>query len=414
MSRIAFSLLLTAIFLLFPIKGEVQAQTSYNPYEVRNVAVDVTDTSSVKARDRAFIEAQNKAFAQLSSRMGYGDRPSPSQDMIASMVQDFEIEKEQLSTKRYLGSFTIRFRPSAINGYFGQNVARSPEAASENEGVKSSKLLILPFTVDASGPFLWNKERNYLWQALMKNPTLPATGMILPQGNISDQTDVWEKNPNLLSMSSIRKIRERYGMDEVVVVDIRSGGKANPDTSFLDMYRTDLGRVELVKTIPVSNAFASTEGTIYTKGAQMIVDALGGQWKPVNYQNRNVQQQNDAVTVDRQQDTKIEDPVAATGNTPPPYQQTYQNPSVPHTIPSFSMTGATRIRAVYNSIPEWSMLQSFLKNSSSVDQYKIVSVKVHEAELDVLYKDWAFFQSELLAKGYKIQPLGNGSYRIYR
>ncbi|GEM_PF-1877816 len=414
MSRIAFSLLLTAIFLMLPIKGGAQAQTSYNPYEVRNVAVDVTDTSSVKARDKAFIEAQNKAFAQLSSRMGYGDRPSPSQDMIASMVQDFEIEKEQLSTKRYLGSFTIRFRPSAINGYFGQNIARSPEAALENEGVKSSKLLILPFTVDASGTSLWNKERNYLWQALMKNPTLPATGMILPQGNISDQTDVWEKNPNLLSMSSIRKIRERYGMDEVVVVDIRSGGKANPDTSFLDMYRTDLGRVELVKTIPISNASASTEGTIYTRGAQMIVDALGGQWKPVDYQNRNVQQQNDAIDVDRQPEDKIENPATTTGNTTSPYQQTYQNPSVPPTTPSFSMTGATRIRAVYNSIPEWSMLQSFLKNSSSVDQYKIVSVKVHEAELDVSYKDWAAFQSELFAKGYKIQPLGNGSYRIYR
>ncbi|MDR3515705.1 MAG: DUF2066 domain-containing protein [Azospirillaceae bacterium] len=90
-------------------------------YTVRNVAVDVTAASAVAARDQAILQAEHKGFAELATR--YGETPAQIARVgdreIALMVQGFEVQSEQTSAVRYVGTLTIRFKLAAVRARFG-------------------------------------------------------------------------------------------------------------------------------------------------------------------------------------------------------------------------------------------------------------------------------------------------------
>ncbi|MCB1550863.1 MAG: DUF2066 domain-containing protein [Alphaproteobacteria bacterium] len=411
MSRIVFSLVLISIFQILPLGHKAQAQTPYDPYVVTGVRVDVVDETSVKARDKAFVEAQEKAFRQLSERLGQSNSSNlgnlPSSEVLSGMVRDFEIENEQLSSKRYRGSFTIRFRESALNSYFGKNIGRPNESVTEGATrdpvvgsgeITSEKTLILPYSYDGDQAVLWDKDKNLLWQAFQRNANLLTTQFILPLGNISDQTDVWEKTPNLLSMSSIRKIRERYNVGDVVVVALRPQEKATPPMAMLDMYRTDQNRVALVKTIPVSMSVTSIEENAYINAAQLALNKLHEDWKQEQY---------------RQQPYFL--PETDTPQQPEISQQSIPQPIHPSKdTPSFSATGSAKIKTLFPHLQDWAGFQKFLKATPSLSSYKIKSVKAHEADIEVFYEDWTAFMAASASKGYRIQNMPDGTYQIYR
>ncbi len=418
MSRIAFSLLVlvTLGLSLAGIAGNQASAQIYggssNAYEISNVEVDVTDDSSVKARDKAFVEAQSKAFQQLAERFGRaGANPSP--EMLSSLVQDFEIEKEQLSSKRYRGAFTIRFRESAVNNYFGSTLGHD-----SGYQTGSSKSLILPFMQVGKDNLLWQKDRNYFWQAISSNPLFAANAYNLPVGNVSDSTDVWESDPNVLSMSSIRKIKERYGVTEVIVAALREEGRGQ-DNFRLDLYRTDMNRVELVKTIPFSSSLTSTDQTIYTKAASVLMQALSNGWKPIaqSYGDFGMQdavpytgeENTNAQQVQPAQPTPVPDHVMGSVTHPPMAQQ---QPRPTTGGISFTTQGDKTVKAIYHTVSDWGELQKTLKNCPSISGYRILAVKVREAELSLSYADWPAVIKDLASYGYRVQMSQDGNVTI--
>ena len=92
-----------------------------NSYTVEGVTVDAVAANAVKAREKALAEAQVKAFGQLAAQTLTPEELAtytmPDADTIMALVQDFEITNEQLSTKRYKGTFTVRFRPALAAQY---------------------------------------------------------------------------------------------------------------------------------------------------------------------------------------------------------------------------------------------------------------------------------------------------------
>ncbi|MDY0029188.1 MAG: DUF2066 domain-containing protein [Pseudobdellovibrionaceae bacterium] len=417
MSRIAFSLLTLAMFCVSFLGNagnqalnQALAQTAYsgasNGYAISNVEVDVTDNSSVKARDKAFVEAQSKAFRQLAERFGRAD-VSPSPEMLSSLVQDFEIEKEQLSSKRYRGSFTIRFRESAVNSYFGSTLGHDTGYQAV-----TSKSLILPFMQVGKENLLWQKDRNYFWQAISSNPLFASNAYNLPVGNVSDSTDVWERDPNVLSMSSIRKIKERYGVTEVIVASFREEGRGQ-DGFRLDLYRTDMNRVDLVKTIPFSAALTSTDQTVYTKAASILMQALSSGWKPV-VQNYGDFGMLDTATDSGEGTSGIQSapvPEHIMGSvTHSPIVQQREAGSTGGI--SFATQGNKSVKAIYHSVSEWGELQKTLKKCPSISGYRILAVKVREAELSLSYADWPAVIKDLASYGYRVQMSQDGNVTI--
>lgn len=87
-------------------------------YTVQNVQVDVSGTSALDARKKAFAEARRVAYGRIADKLLNAEqRPNlvmPDDRMLASLVRDFEIVEEKMTTKRYAGTLNIRFTPAAV------------------------------------------------------------------------------------------------------------------------------------------------------------------------------------------------------------------------------------------------------------------------------------------------------------
>ena len=154
-------------------------------YTIRDVKVDIVAESSVKARDQAFAAAQEKAFRILSERFLTADQLTsfkpPSPTTISGMVSDFEITSEQLSKKRYLGTYVFRFKENAVYRYFGHG----PIADSGAETPVAS-LLVIPVFTQKDEAALWDTSKNPWLQAWQNNDN-SASGIVVPEGNVSDK-----------------------------------------------------------------------------------------------------------------------------------------------------------------------------------------------------------------------------------
>lgn len=108
-----------------------------NPLVVADVVVDKEAENSVVAREKAINDSRREAFKKLAERnmtpAEFKALKMPKDSDIAMLVQDFEIQDEQMSSTRYVGTFTVRFR-DAVRNYINVHAeAPAPEEyASDN------------------------------------------------------------------------------------------------------------------------------------------------------------------------------------------------------------------------------------------------------------------------------------------
>ena len=104
------------------------------PYVVSGVPVDVTAADSATARDQAIMEGQRKAFSMLMQQLVGADKAptiqTPSDSQLSSMVQDFEVESERLSSVRYIGVLTYRFDAASVDAIIGKPAEGTPDATA--------------------------------------------------------------------------------------------------------------------------------------------------------------------------------------------------------------------------------------------------------------------------------------------
>ncbi len=102
-----------------------------NPLVVADVVVDKEAENSVIAREKAINDSRIEAFRKLAERnmspAEFKALKMPKDSDIQMLVQDFEIQDEQMSSTRYVGTFTIRFR-DAVRNYIH---VRAEEPAAE-------------------------------------------------------------------------------------------------------------------------------------------------------------------------------------------------------------------------------------------------------------------------------------------
>jgi hypothetical protein len=134
---------------------------SGDPYTVADVNADVTADNAAHARDQALIKAERTAFEQLCARLGAPENTDKlSDDAIAAMVQSFEVQSEHLSAVRYIGVFTIRFKPTALQKRLGKYMsdaaaANSPLTTDEARPVTAMPLSHLTVAVEVNSLPAW-------------------------------------------------------------------------------------------------------------------------------------------------------------------------------------------------------------------------------------------------------------------
>lgn len=118
---------------------------STSDIQVSGVEVDVHADTGTEAREKAWVEAQRKAWERL-------DGPELSDSQIEGLVSAIVIERERLGPKRYIATLGVVFDRQRASRYLG----------AQGEATRSAPMLLLPVTVSAGTQMIY--EQRNPWQ----------------------------------------------------------------------------------------------------------------------------------------------------------------------------------------------------------------------------------------------------------
>lgn len=228
---------------------------------VTDVIVDKTAENAVVAREEAMGEARRLAFRMLAERhlspSAYANLKMPDDMTIATLVQDFEIKNEQLSSTRYVANYTVRFRDAvrnfisipvmprraydySANGYNSpqpqmQGTLQNPSMANQQPqtgdmmppALDDGSVLLLPYYENMAGKtVLWEDPNPWrqMWQLSPPRQTNGQHQVVVPMGDIGDISAgpadaVWSGD-----YTAIEKLRRQYGVGKVVLAVANKSG----------------------------------------------------------------------------------------------------------------------------------------------------------------------------------------------
>jgi hypothetical protein len=265
------------------------------PVTVTDVVVDKTDKNAVVARDQAIAAAQKQAFEVLAEKTmspeAFKSYKVPDVKTIAALVDSFEIQSEQMTANRYVGTFTVRFMPevtnyikipdgmsrviaagppkataAAVAGNTATATAISsaapsdatpattlapadavmpPGAAAVPAGPRS--VLVLPYYEDAAGhKVLWDDPNPWrdAWQEAGSSTPDKNLTITVPEGDLADvssgDTDsVWKND-----FATVEKSRTNYKATEVALTVAHTG-------KGIDLYLYHDGKLEREKSLAI-------------------------------------------------------------------------------------------------------------------------------------------------------------------
>jgi len=210
-----------------------------DPLMVTNVIIDKTDVNAVTARSKAIVEAKREAFRKLAQGIMPADvfmkYEIPKDNIINSLVKDFEIKEEKISKNRYLANFTFRFNKEAayILRMAGGDLGSYNIKDMQKLGIKSSdrdfiswgdnkdiSVLILPFYKNFFGRnILWEDPNPWrdAWQYFDKLKTPVGISLIIPSGDMSD-IDIGDSDSIFQGNSDVlERLKEKYKVDKIVL-----------------------------------------------------------------------------------------------------------------------------------------------------------------------------------------------------
>jgi hypothetical protein len=198
------------------------------------------------------------------------------------MIKDYEVTKEKLSSVRYVGTYTFRFKEDAVRTYFaGSDISYSD--------VKSDPVLILPFYQTQKGLTLWayNNSWKSAWNRLDDDDAIVP--IAVPIGDIQDVADIKDNEAVTYNPHRLELMLARYGATEAVIAI------ASPDAIFIQsanneqdtvegavnisLYRTDRSGPELVRDLTVSAKAGQTRASFFDDAVQQVQSILGKEWK---------------------------------------------------------------------------------------------------------------------------------------
>lgn len=396
MTRTVLRCVLALIFVFLVTKtAPVHAQLGDSAYVVRDVQVDTLAESSVKARNKAFLEAQVKAFAILSQRFGEAEQvKTPEPKILAGMVQDFEVTNEQLSTKRYRGTYVFRFKAGAANRYFGHG-----PVSGFSEETASGGTLILPFYQDGTKTVLWDTTKNPWLKAWLDAKT-GNSSYIVPLGDVSDMMDIHDDQALTISAAALKRIKSRYGASDALVTVARlDRSKSEPlDVLLFDFNKGEQSLRQTIK-VPVKTPVRS-------------VDLFGQALRLTHTVIEN------GLPAPLSAETELaSSPSPSPSPSPTTSPSLVSSPSVPAAVtppPPVATGGTLHARVVFANMGEWLNLRKDLGSVPAIQNLRITTMKTSEAEMDISYADREALVRALSGKGLSLYESAPGRFQIIR
>jgi len=258
---------LIAVVLLAPFSARAESFLT-----VADVPVDVTAKSAAAARDQAIANAQIKAFDRLVRRLvpNAADqaRIKPSQTDIEGMVQDFAVESERVSSVRYIGLYTVRFRAASVNKY----LADAGVAALGDQ----QQVIVVPVYRGPSGQVLWGQGNP--WRTAWDRGGFgdgPVT-LILPNGDAFDSGTLSADAAAGGDLTALGAIMQRYHATGVVVATAEPGAGSSLTVTAAIFDSTGPKGTQTLTITPPPGQQADK---VLLTGVSKLSDALQSAWR---------------------------------------------------------------------------------------------------------------------------------------
>ncbi len=197
-------------------------------FEVTGLRIDETAADEVAAKYAGIAKAQRSALQTVFLRIVPPDArdrlPEVSDDVLATVVRDFDITDEKFGGGRYLATLSVRFVPGEV-----ANVLRAysiPFAMT-----RSRPVVVLPIINTGSARRLWDDPNPWrqAWERRLPNPGLFA--MIMPDGDITDVATVNVDQALSSDRLALESIARKYEAAGTVVAIATVGRKRSGATS---------------------------------------------------------------------------------------------------------------------------------------------------------------------------------------
>ncbi|MGH6891112.1 MAG: DUF2066 domain-containing protein [Dongiaceae bacterium] len=273
--------LLAALFmtLAFSFFGSAAWAQAGAFYTAAGIDVDVTGDIAT-LRDQALLEGQRKGLQKVLSDIAPAERVAsltlPSDDVISTWVQDFEIEQEKSSATHYIGRYTFRFLADPVQQYLaGNNV--------EFAQVQTKRLLVLPIYTDEFGnSTLWGPGNLWLAQWSQKAPNVSLVPMVLATGDVSDSTTLTATQALAGDLPRLTALAQRYGAGDVLVTEMRASPVGVDGKQTFAIAATRYGREAPKSFADGLSGDAIAIDDLLGQGADRTIAWTQGQWKDAN------------------------------------------------------------------------------------------------------------------------------------
>lgn len=273
-------MLRTAFILLALASAPAMAEDA--PFTVSGVKVDITADNAADAREKAFAQAQENAFRQLAGRLLPEEEmttfKAPESSAISTMVNDFEITQEQISTVQYIGTYTFRFNKDSVLTFLGASGASYSDVASR-------PVLILPYYQWGSRNLLWGSDNAWLAAWARSESAGGLVPVTIPIGDVMDVADMGDADALTYNPANLARMLGRYDAGEAVIVIASPVWAADqPETQIpaaLDImiYRTDSDRPVLQQELKTTTNPEDSAAVLFDRAVQETQKALQGDWK---------------------------------------------------------------------------------------------------------------------------------------
>jgi hypothetical protein len=385
--RIVFYTLALLVFL----SAGTHAASGAEGYTVEKVEVDVTAKNAVKAREKALDEAQVKAYEILAERFlspeEFKNFKAPDAMTVSTLVQDFEVTNEQLSSTRYKGIFTIRFRPNAVKSYMGA------QGRSSFTGEIPKPVLVLPFYQEGTRTMLWTETNPWMnaWRNLPSDKSMMQP-TVLPLGDAQDMAQVGDLDGLDYDPVRVQELAARYNADEVAIALLTIESTAAQPRATINLYTNGFEGPRFVQKMSVDAQAGETPDALYTRAAQKLKAALRQNWKA------------NAAYV----------PPSAQSSPTTPQTAPQSPPPVAYTRPALGPSQSFVASARFASAQDWVRLKNTLDRLYGMQAVMVRGLKPREAILDLRYAgNAATLQAALQTAGIMMRAMPGGTLELY-
>ncbi len=326
---------LLVVLLCISVAGRAMAAAD-SVFTVDNVQIDVTADDATQAREQAFARAQGLAFQKLAYRLMSEEERDlfemPDESLLASMIKDFEIINEQLSSVRYIGTYRFRFKGPAVRDYLSRRGVSYTDVASK-------PVLVLPFYQWGSRTVLWEAENDWLAAWSRAENERGLVPVVVPIGDLQDVADISGDQAFTYDPEKIQDMLARYGAGEAIIVMATpeyNEERAAVESLTMNIYRTDRTGPEFVKALKVQAVATEEKGALFDKGVERIKELMRKNWKA-------------------------------------------------RTVTDSGQGNALQVRVRYSSMQEWVDTQRALEKVQGVQAVNVLALKPREATVEFLF-----------------------------